>query len=1140
LKFFKNYFLPGDYVVRGVSLWRTGVKGKATAYIPPLGGADGVPATADMVAAFLYVQTAEKIQGSGIDNATFAGQKLGPFKAVGSTEPGSGTFAKPLVDWNAAQSPCWSVAYPGGRKLITYRVDVLRFLKINPLTGKQSLTTMHEVVVPDAGTIYGDDDEGKAEKALSDLPRAIGVSLVVAYRDRSKPFSAIVLYDGAFTKNAYATMDQTISGFYQSSSLNPSAKMTHIVGDGRPFLSERVYDDAQLIATNPFVSSLGAKWDSPTFQLPQFGTNLDKTVVRVDRHTLLSDCLTYSAMVFRTTVQDSDEDGLLDVWETNSNLTDPSGKPLPDLSAMGANANVKDLFAEIDYMNASSQKYGDKDKPAHSHLPSYEALKMVGLAFKNASPRINVHFDVGNNYQTPANLNDGYLVPFSPDGLARGGQFISENLACPDLTTGHLVECLPGQIPGFPKYPGTVGWKSGFQFLRDEVFQFDRTRKDMFRFVVFAHSVGIPKESCLNANGTANFTCQKDNPDFLVPRTNSGIADFPGGDLLVTLGAFDNENGQPVGTTYMQAATIAHEWGHNFEFTHGGPANPKINGILRPQLPREPNCKPQYLSVMNYLYQLRGLIDDAGVAQIDFAGQTTGAINEPFLVEDSFGSTPLPYRFGWYAPKRGSYVEKTANAATKHCDGTELTLLEKTDAATGGGMVRVNGTKVPGPFALIDWNANPNTVSGALDINFSGAKTLLNGGSNDWENPYLNENGGRRSAGGYYIDNAGTYVVGPMSLDIGRGDIGRGDIGRGDIGRGDIGRGDIGRGDIGRGDIGRGDIGRGDIGRGDIGRGYEGGGDLDVGSVYEFAQISTGVFGGELDFETAVAVEGGTPQSPPSSLQACLTSEGSCNPAGGNRPVLLSWEPPHFGKALSYRIYRGQYSGDFAPGSGLVDSAALIEPAFYTSGNPSWYDTSAPAGTQLVYFVRANLEGERLSGISNFATVTTPPELVYGNLLTNGDFETGNLTGWTQLRTEETLQQEVLTSPEEFLATLYHFAYKIRPGTESPGAGLKQTVNVVIGQEYSWSLSLAAREVQNPGNESFPLGTFELRLNDIVVATVTYADALSHQTSFSGRVTPSTSQVEFKVVFNRGLSSYASHPQWFIDNAVLEIPVIIP
>ena len=38
LKFFKNYFVTGDYVVRGASLWRKGVNGRATALIPPLGG----------------------------------------------------------------------------------------------------------------------------------------------------------------------------------------------------------------------------------------------------------------------------------------------------------------------------------------------------------------------------------------------------------------------------------------------------------------------------------------------------------------------------------------------------------------------------------------------------------------------------------------------------------------------------------------------------------------------------------------------------------------------------------------------------------------------------------------------------------------------------------------------------------------------------------------------------------------------------------------------------------------------------------------------------------------------------------------------------------------------------------------------
>jgi len=69
LSFFENYFITGDYAVRGVSLWRQGVKGTATAQIPPL----DVPARTDIVAAFLYIQTAESIDGSGIDSAALAG-----------------------------------------------------------------------------------------------------------------------------------------------------------------------------------------------------------------------------------------------------------------------------------------------------------------------------------------------------------------------------------------------------------------------------------------------------------------------------------------------------------------------------------------------------------------------------------------------------------------------------------------------------------------------------------------------------------------------------------------------------------------------------------------------------------------------------------------------------------------------------------------------------------------------------------------------------------------------------------------------------------------------------------------------------------------------------------------------------------
>ena len=119
LSFFKNYFITGDYAVGGASLWRQGsVDGKAVVQI----SVTGVPEGADILAAYLYVQTAETAQWSGIDHATFNGSDLGP---------GSNSLAKAL-NWDLATTPCWTVAYPGGRRLVTYRADVLRFLPIGP------------------------------------------------------------------------------------------------------------------------------------------------------------------------------------------------------------------------------------------------------------------------------------------------------------------------------------------------------------------------------------------------------------------------------------------------------------------------------------------------------------------------------------------------------------------------------------------------------------------------------------------------------------------------------------------------------------------------------------------------------------------------------------------------------------------------------------------------------------------------------------------------------------------------------------------------------------------------------------------------------------------------------------------------
>ncbi|MEZ5288696.1 MAG: hypothetical protein R2712_28595 [Vicinamibacterales bacterium] len=621
------------------------------------------------------------------------------------------------------------------------------------------------------------------------------------------------------------------------------------------------------------------------------------------------DCLTPAAMVLKVDVQDTDGDGLLDVWERSGAsgpvVTDPTGAPLPALGAMGADPHRKDVFLELGYMHTAgvALTYGGVARPAHSHLPTHAALKMVGDAFANA-PVINdygpgmvgangigLHIDVGPGYPPgdpadPAGNAEAYLV------RARGGDAIPET-ACQPEAGAPVWECQ------FAAYPGTIGWKSGFRFLRDQVLavngapppadfdeaecgvtvscerRFDAVRHQSFHYALFAHGIGLPKSelACLRGGvpeaAGADDRClagASDNPDFHAPRTNTGIGDFPGGDLLITLGGFDDVDGRPVGTPFMQASTLMHELGHNFERRHGGEA-------------REPNCKPTYLSVMNYLYQLRGLLTDDGVPHLDYSGALGATVDEAAL--DPLAAFP-PYRLGWYAPLEGSYREGRAMPAARHCNGSDL-------MPTDLPMVRVDARNAAD---AIDWDADgtPATVVSAQDVNFSGVPAERLESSVDWTALLLNQVAMRRNVGGLFVDpGTGALVVGPLSADVGKGDLGKGDLGKGDLGKGDLGKGDLGKGDLGKGDLGKGDLGKGDLGKGDLG-----GGDLFLNDPDNPS--------GELDADTA----GDLARTPPNALAACVIGTGSCGTTGDPRNrVLLTWASSNTGgDPVSYRVVR--------------------------------------------------------------------------------------------------------------------------------------------------------------------------------------------------------------------------------------------
>jgi len=930
LSFFKNYFVTGDYVVGGVGLNGTGQGQIAITGVP------SQSADTDIVAAYLYWQVVASSSAgpdAGALGVTFRGYPLSGIEGAYGKQLGTGSATCSTSGGGTGGS--------NGSKLnYSYRADVLRFFDVAPAAplgnGKTVVNGVHSVTVPVRNGI-----------------EPLGASLVVVYRDPTRPLSAIVLYDGSYTMNqANESMLQTLKGFYQSGT---SAKITHIVGSGQANKSEILYYNGAPLATNPFTSALGGQWDNPTFNLAS-PAGQSQVTTSVDHQGFSTfDCLNWSAIVYRTTVQDTDDDGLLDVWETatlSAPIYDPNGQALPALGAMGANPNQKDLFIEIGHMKTDlPTSYGGVLKPAHSHLPPPAALKLMGDALTNAplGKAINVHFDVGDSYEDPSGEAIDYVIRGA--GLARGGEAINESIT---------VQCTPGASPWdcqYQNYPGTVGWKSGFRFLRDEVTttppagvdcdapgsacerRFDRNRFNIFHYALFAHAVGLPVSElpCLDASGSpvqegANDQCTTGvvNPQFQMPRTNTGVGDFPGGDMLVTLGAFPDVSGLPVGTPFMQASTLMHEFGHNAERRHGGDA-------------LEPNCKPTYLSAMNYLYQLRGLPDNFGKPHLNFSSGSVGTqIDEAGLTDGVINN--VPYRLGWYAKLADSYLAGKASAAARHCDGSAV--------LPGESFVRIDARTSTG---VIDWNANGAVDTNfALDVNFNGRTNTAMLDKDDWSNLRLNQIGARRNIGGLLaIPGSTQFAVGPLSLDVGKGDLGKGDLGKGDLGKGDLGKGDLGKGDLGKGDLGKGDLGKGDLGKGDLG-----GGDLFTGDPNNP--------GGELDFETA----GDLAKAPPNEFRACVigVDSGCTGTTQQFHRVRVQWTAPNVGGVASYSVFRVA-SATLSVGQTWDDVGSAVPAVLGQAAYTTVDDSQLTNGASYTYFAVANYADIR-SDPSNLVTIT--------------------------------------------------------------------------------------------------------------------------------------------------------------------------
>ncbi|MGH2899395.1 MAG: OmpL47-type beta-barrel domain-containing protein, partial [Solirubrobacteraceae bacterium] len=155
--------------------------------------------------------------------------------------------------------------------------------------------------------------------------------------------------------------------------------------------------------------------------------------------------------------------------------------------------------------------------------------------------------------------------------------------------------------------------------------------------------------------------------------------------FIVSLGGWSG--GAP--TADEQAGTFMHELGHTLSLAHGGEDGD--------------NDKPQYASVMNYLFQTQGIPLASGAGAVfDYSRTTTPSLNENLATETAALTALLPPTLG-----------------TRHrCpDGSAPAVL------------------APAP---IDWNCNgttdaPDPANPGFDTNGDTKKTDLPGSSSDWE-----------------------------------------------------------------------------------------------------------------------------------------------------------------------------------------------------------------------------------------------------------------------------------------------------------------------------------------------------------------------------------------------------------------------
>lgn len=414
------------------------------------------------------------------------------------------------------------------------------------------------------------------------------------------------------------------------------------------------------------------------------------------------------------TALDSDGDGNLDCWEDGALWSDGlpginftgewvNGVNSPTLrhltlcvdannnNSFGAAGSVeratecaskshKDVFVEMDYMqfHSPTQTAADGTQPAAAAIPN------VVAAFANAP--------VAN-----------------PDGVTGVRLHVKVDEQVPHSDTISLPPCTASGATSFDTLKG--------QFFGTSAERTDTTAtKPGLNARAFTHRYAIAAH---NQAGTGN--------------TSTGCAEIGGNDFILTLGSWGTINvgtkTKPayhgVGSLEQQQGTFLHEIGHTFGLRHGGSD--------------DTNCKPNYLSVMNYVFQF----PQTGFTRpLGYSSQALPTLDENSLNElTGIGDAPVLHQT-MFGPPIGFPAKPTI--------------------ANTGGPVDWNRSGIAGDATAVSQDVSNMNISGCSG---TGKGTLTS--FDDWSNLKYNFRASVDFASGVGSTHVPVKEEGNLELELG-------------------------------------------------------------------------------------------------------------------------------------------------------------------------------------------------------------------------------------------------------------------------------------------------------------------------------------------------------------------------------------